>query len=413
MNKKKIIYLTIIITLICIFQIMLLSSGRNAFDYIFRAIRGEYTTYIHVADKEEKRTKTVYCNGTYYIYSEEKKAICKYDTGEKIIPVPQKPEWMTAKGNDIFYSIDNILYQCTCNGVPVASHSFSQDERIFKICAEDENVYCSICTGDSSIVDTVYIFNAQDISKAGDIGKAGVPFDDIPGFRIWSEKFMQEYRIRQLKSGWIVASGEPDTIQIDYSNAAVKIQTKDTNKELIEFVGKSGREPVSERYNVLCIDGNALYAVPEGSECMVAVNGQNSIIGYSDDEFQYSYSVVDDRYLVILLEKYFSGFGGDGRPDSEGSVGGYFGGQLLMVNLDDRRLEKSVMMEEQVIYMDKDRYATLREGRIKIYRISDGKTIKEKKVKGYKMGKEYNMERCYDRLFVFCGDELLDTLTLD
>ncbi|MBC5745893.1 hypothetical protein FMM74_020655 [Lachnospiraceae bacterium MD308] len=46
--------------------------------------------------------------------------------------------------------------------------------------------------------------------------------------------------------------------------------------------------------------------------------------------------------------------------------GGYFGGQLLMVNFDDRRLEKSIMMEEQVIYMDKDRYAALKDGRINV-----------------------------------------------
>lgn len=67
-----------------------------------------------------------------------------------------------------------------------------------------------------------------------------------------------------------------------------------------------------------------------------------------------------------MLEKYFNKFWGDGRPVSEGSVGGYFGGQLLMVNLDDRRLEKSIMMEEQVIYMDKDRYAALKDGRINV-----------------------------------------------
>lgn len=412
MNKKRIIYLTIIIALICVFQLMLISSGRNVFDYIFRAVRGEYTTYIHVADKEGKRARTAYCNGAYYIYSEEKKAICTYDTGEKIIPVPQKPEWMTAEGNGIFYSIGNVLYQYNGNGELVASHSFSPNEHIFIICAEDDNVYCSMCTGDSSIVDTVYILSVQDISKAGDIGEVVLQFDDMPGFRIWSEEFMREYKIRQLKSGWIVAGGEPDTIQIDDSNAAVKIQTKDTNKELIEFVGKSSREPVSERYDVLCIDGDALYAVPEGSECMVAVDGQNSIIGCGDKEFRYSYSVVDGRYLIILLEKYFGGFEGDGRPASEGSVGGYFGGQLLMVNLDDRRLEKSIKMEEQVIYMDKDRYAALIDGKIKVYRISDGEMIKEKKVKGYKMGKEYNIERCHDKMFVFCGDELLDAVTL-
>lgn len=413
MNKKRIIYLAIIIIiLISIFQILLIPSGRNVFDYIFRAVRGEYATYIRIADKEEK-WKTVYCNGEYYIYSKEKKAICRYSTWEKIVPMPQEPEWMTASDKYIIYSVDNILYQYSYDGIFVASRSFSEHEQILKLYTEDENVYCSICTGDNSIVDTVYILSVEDISKAGNIGRTGLSFEMLPGFCVSSEKFMREYRIRQLENGWIVAGGEPGTIKIDYKDDSIKIWTSDTSREWIEIVGGSERTPVSERYDVLCMDGNVLYAIPEGRECMIASMEQSDIIEYKNKEFRYSYSVVDDRCLIILLEKYLDGFGGDGRPASEGSVGSFFGGCLLAINLDNHKLEKSIEEEEQVIYIDKDRYATLNNGVIKVRGILDEKKIKEKKIKGYKRGKEYNIELCHNRLFVFCGDDLLDTFMLD
>lgn len=410
--KKKIVFCLLVIVFFGFCQIMLIPTRRNVFDYAVRYAKGEYSTYICVTDKDKNRQwmKTFYCNGTYYIYSKEKKAVCEYRTQKKVVSMPREPEWMTASEEYVYCSADNVLYQYNYDSELIASRTLLNNEHIFKLYAEDENVYCSICSDNSSImdlVDIVYIFNANDISKAGNIGNINLKLEKLPNSSDSDEKLMDEYWIQQLKKGWIVATGDPDMIKIDYQKDAVKIYTQDNAEGFFEIVSAVSKESVSERYKVLCMEEDELCTMPEERACVISRNGEIHIIEGKGAEWCYSDSVVDGRYLVVLLEKYF---GGDGRPKPEGAVGDYFGSQLLCINLDTCELERSILAEEQVIYMDKDRYATLKDGVIKFYRIKDNVLVKSKEIEGYETGKFYQVEICHEKLFFFCDEELLDVV---
>ncbi len=410
--KKKIVICLAIILFLGFCQIMLIPAKRNIFDYAIRYAKGEYDTYIYVADKGKNRQwmKTFYCKGTYYIYSTEKKAIYEYHSQKKILSMPQEPEWMTASEEYIYYSVDHVLYQYDYEGALIASRRFLNNEHIFKLYAEDENVYCSIWSDDSPVmglIDIVYIFDAKDISKAGNIGNIDLKLEKISNTNGSNEELMDECWIQRLKMGWIVAIRNPNMIQIDYRKDAVKIYTQDSAEGFFEIVSAVSRENVSKRYEVLCMEEDKLCTLPEERACVINRNGQINIIEGKGEEWCYSDSVVDDRYLIVLLEKYF---GGDGRLKPEGSAGDYFGSQILSINLDTCELEWNALSEEQVVYMDKDRYATLKDGVIKFYRMKDNVLVRTKEIAEYETGKSYQVEICHDKLFVFCDKELLDVV---
>lgn len=101
----------------------------------------------------------------------------------------------------------------------------------------------------------------------------------------------------------------------------------------------------------------------------------------------------------------------DGRPVSYGSVGQYVKGHILCIDLESKELQYSVPIKTgQVIYMDKDQYATIKNGKVRFYRLADGEKIKTHRVKGYKLRKDYTVELCYDKMFFFCEDELIDVI---
>ena len=62
--------------------------------------------------------------------------------------------------------------------------------------------------------------------------------------------------------------------------------------------------------------------------------------------------------------------------------------------------------------MDKDKYAAVKNGKMTFYQAADGKRIMTHKIKGYVLRKDYRVELCYDKIFIFCGEELIDVVEI-
>ncbi len=409
---KKRVFILIMILGVIICQLEVLSTGRFFLDYWIRDMLGEYDTNITVANMREggHGALSAYCDGEYYFYDKSRKAICNYGAGEPIVPTEGVPVQLAVSGKYIYYMTKDMLYQCDYSGREVASRFFEK-EYLKGLYADGKNVYCECDYAMDTLGYAVYIFDADNISKAGDFEIMDEGWDKAVPFYEEGRVTIAEHKMKQIKGGWMIATGSLAAIKVEHGEDAVKVYTENINNGYFGIVMEGDNETVISYWDYIAglWDGE-LYSTENGIIRMISPKKWEDYGKDLDPNLWYSVLTEDDDCLIVLLEHYRAI---DGRSTSYGSVGQYVKGQILYIDLETKKLQHGIPIKRgQVVYMDKDKYAAVKNGKITFYQAADGKRIMTHKIKGYALRKDYRVELCYDKIFIFCGEELIDVVEI-
>ncbi|MGN1166602.1 MAG: hypothetical protein ACI4S2_09295 [Lachnospiraceae bacterium] len=415
MKRKLIIYL--IIGIIIISQVLSTGSGRIFIDYWIRYARGEYDTNITVSESADSNCgiQTAYCDGKYYYYDKKKKGICEYNTDRLVVPLQEPPRGIAASEKYIYYTTDSGIYQSSYQGKEISDFQFPEWTGAEEINLNGSSLYCKCDENrnNSGLTDVVYIFDAENLSKKYNIGEIDKDWKQILTFEQAVKAGMNEMYIKKIGNDWLVAKGKADKIQLSDDVSAIKIYTEDINEGDFEILsGRDGKAMFHTQEDIMAIMNGSMY-ISEYLGSAVRLTGEKSWKRYGerlDTHLRRSRMKMDENVWLVLFEEYASF---SLESSSEGSVGQYLNAELLYVDLkSDKVLENIPIKTGQVIYMDKEQYATFKNGTLEFYRVTDGEKIKEHKVKEYQLRKDYNVELCYDKLFFFCEDELIDVIEI-
>lgn len=226
MKKRIFIVIVILGSIIC--QLMVLSTGRFFIDYWIRDMLGEYDTNITVTNMRIGRygTLSAYCDGKYFFYDKSKKSICEYGTGKLIVLTKGTPTNLTVSDRYIYYTTEDALYQCDHNGTEVASRLFAE-EHIDGLHVEGKNVYCESEYAKSTLGYAVYIFNADDVSKAGDFDMLDEEWDKATSYYEEGRVAIEEHKVKKIKGGWIVVTRNSANIKVEHRQDSVKVANAD------------------------------------------------------------------------------------------------------------------------------------------------------------------------------------------
>ena len=129
-----------------------------------------------------------------------------------------------------------------------------------------------------------------------------------------------------------------------------------------------------------------------------------------DTDLRVSRMTMDGNIWIVLLEEYAVGNIGS---SPEGAVGEYLNSHIVYIDLNTKQVTDSIPVKTgQVIYMDKDQYATIQDGKVSFYKIAGREKMKEHKVKGYRLREDYHIESCENKLFFFQNGKLTDAIDI-
>lgn len=410
MKKRILIIIVILGVIVC--QLAVLSTGRFFPDYWIRYILGEYDTNITVTNMKEggHGTLSAYCGGVYYFYDKSRKSICNYNTGEPIVLTEGVPVQLAASDRYIYYMTEDTLYQCDYSGEEVASRFF-EEEYLEGLYADEKNVYCECRYAMDTLRYAVYIFEADNISKAGDFEMLDEDWGKAVPFYEEGRVTIAEHKMKQIKGGWMIVTGNPAVIRIEYEEDAVKVYTENIDNGYFGLIMGSDNETVFSYWDYIAgmWDGE-LYSTENGIIRMVSPKKWENYGKNLNPNLWQSAITVDDNCLIALFEHYRAI---DGRSAPNGSVGQYVKAQIIYIDLETKKLQQGIPIKRgQVIYINKNKYAAVENGKITFYQAADGKQIMTHKIKDYALRENYRVELCYDKLFIFCGDELIDVIEI-
>lgn len=192
MKKRIFIMIVILGSIIC--QLMVLSTGRFFIDYWIRDMLGEYDTNITVTNMRIGRhgTLSAYCDGKYFFYDKSKVSICEYGTGKPIVLTKGTPTNLKVSDQYIYY-----------------------------------NVYCESEYAKSTLGYAVYIFNADDVSKAGDFNMLDEEWDKATAYYEEGRVAIEEHKVKRIKEGWIVVTKNSANIKVEHQYDSVKVANAD------------------------------------------------------------------------------------------------------------------------------------------------------------------------------------------
>lgn len=406
---KRILICSAVFVIIA-YQIMVLRTGRFFVDYWIRDMLGEYDTNITVTNMSQSRAGTLsaYCNGEYYFYDKAKQAICEYSTGTTIVLTKDMPTHLEMSEKYIYYTTEDALYQCDYSGTEIASHRFYR-ERLDGLYADDKNVYCESNSAIDTLGYAIYVFRADNVSEAGEFSMLDESWDEATPYYEDGKSGILEHKVKRIRGGWLIATGNPNVIKMKQNDDMVKIYTRNISNGYFGLIADGDNEAVfSHGHSIVGIWDGELYSSEGG---IIRMTSPKKWDDYGKDlspELWTSHTKVDGSQLIVLFEHYRSD---DGRASSIGSVGQYVKGHLLYIDLESKKLQYSIPVKKgQVIYMDKSQYAVMKAGKVKFYRVEDGKEVSTYKLKDYKLRKDYYIEQCYDKLFFFCENKLIDVI---
>lgn len=132
--------------------------------------------------------------------------------------------------------------------------------------------------------------------------------------------------------------------------------------------------------------------------------------GSPDTELRVSRMTMDGDIWIVLLEEYAAGSIGS---SPEGSVGEYLNSHIVYIDLNTKQVTDSIPVKRgQVIYMDKDQYVAIQDGKVSFYRIAGREKVKEHEVKGYRLREDYHIESCENKIFIFQNGKLTDAIDI-
>lgn len=420
MKRKLITYLIIgtIVGIIVVSQVLSTGTGRIFIDYWIRYAKGEYDTNITVSNlaKCNCGIRTAYCDGKYYFYDKVKKGICEYSTGTLLVPLQEAPRELAVSEKYIYYTTDSGIYQYDYQGKEVSNFQFSEDTGIEELYLNESSLYCKGIenrkdSGNSFISAYVtYIFDAENLSKKYNIGEIDKDWKQVLSYEQSIVAGIAQMHIKKIGNDWLVVEGEPDKIQISGDRSAVKIQT-DIDEGAFELLsGDDGKAMFHIQEDVMAMLNDSMYIAVDSlteSGRLTMEGGWKRYGEQLDAYLNRSRMKIDGDVWILLFEDYAGG------TRLEGSVGEYLSANLLYVDLKADEVSENIPIKTgQVIYMDKEQYATFRNGMLEFYRVTDGEKIKEHKVEKYQLRKDYLVELCYDKLFFFCEDELIDVIEI-
>ena len=390
-------------------------TGRRFTDFMFRYTRGEYDTNISVTNTSSDRCGRLsgYSNGRYYYYDKEKKAFCEYATGDTVLSLKGAPNWIAMSEKYIYYTTDFAVYQYDYEGTEIAGYDFPEGEWVTGMYLEGESLYCEcdINSGEYGRGYAVYIFNSEDILAERDQPAVEPEWDETLSCYGNDSTDVSEIWVKKIGSNWLVAESNPDDTKIMHEGNAVKICTHEVSEggSFSIVSGETGKAIFSYCDFVVAIVADRVFLSDSSEIGSLGADKRWKAYGENlDKELRCSRMRIDGNVWVELLEEYAGGSLGS-LP--EGSVGEYLNGHLLYIDMESDQVKESIPIKTgQVIYMDKDQYATIKNGKIEFYNVSDGEKIKEHEVKGYQMRKDYTVEVCYDKIFFFCENKLIDVI---
>lgn len=394
-------------------------TGRRFTDFMFRYTRGEYDTNISVNNTGSDRCGRLsgYSNGRYYYYDKEKKAFCEYATGDIVLSLKDAPNWIAMSEKYIYYTTDFAVYQYDYEGTEIARYDFPDGEWVTGMYLEGESLYCE-CDINSEEYGrgyAVYIFNSEDILAEQDQLAVEPEWDESLSCYGDDSTDVSEIWVKKIGNNWLLTESNPDDTKIMREGNAIKICTHEVGEgsSFGLVSGKTGKAIFSFCDFVVAIAADRVFlSLGYPSEIgSLGVDKRWKAYGENLDlNLRCSHIKIDKKMLLVHLEEYV---GGSTGPATEGSVGEYLNGHLLYIDLDSDQVKESIPIKTgQVIYMDKDQYATIKNGKIEFYNVANGEKIKEHEVKGYQVRKDYTVEVCYDKIFFFCEDELIDVIEI-
>lgn len=141
--------------------------------------------------------------------------------------------------------------------------------------------------------------------------------------------------------------------------------------------------------------------------CIVIKSSDNgNIIGkinlYEKKQMVFSWSKKIDDYLLVLGENYSTESDALEEPVNSGKTGLYNGAIITVIDLKERKvISEKEINEEQVIYLDKNRYGTIKDGIVRIYDFSSGAIVQKESLEKFEKGKKYIVNH-QDNTIVFC-----------
>lgn len=406
-------------TLFHIFLIILLASGiaccvkmwtgRNVLDYIWKKYKGYYETVLYVCQQTdgEGGFYTAYSNGKYIYYDSESRKIYDYETQKCIIECNGEIKDLCVNDDSIFFIAGSEVYQYKLDGSKVAKVALPGEECLNFAYAGDENIYCDGQAG------ALYIFPAGNISEktqpvsleSGD--KRTIEADgykeDI--FLINTHEAILGFRTENLED--FKATNEQGYVRI-CNTSGTDSEIYVMNAKIGEKLGYQEKRCMGMFEKELYFLDDKIYRLTDRNQCLEV--GKSPL--YTGSGFPYSKCMRDGKKLVVLGEKYRWNLSPDGVASS-GTVGDYMGSQICFVNLETKEAERQYEIDNgQVIWMEGEQYAVFEDGEVRFYRAEDGKLMKTDRVKGYKAGREYEIDACHGKLFFFCNERLLDVVDI-
>ena len=415
--KKSNSILIIILILVIGSIYTLIHHGDISVIFLKKLLAGEYGTEICISNASDDGlgTQTAYCDGKYYYYDSEKEAVCEWESGEVIVKAKEATEWLGATDEYMYIAFQHSIHQYDYKGNEVAVRNFTENEDIKQMSFDNQNVYCEVVEVQSGIQKgDIYVFDKKDISKAGSVNQLTDEQENYWSFyEDGSYCYDVEYEAKRFQDFWLVTTGNQTDFEVDEAAEILKIQVVG-EEEYLGLINSETMEPfISCEDKIMALADDRLYTAVNNLSCLEE-NGTwedySDSLNFSKDLFVAA-STIEDNKLIVNLERYF-------REDmwykSEYDTIGYLEeSKIIYIDLSEHEVKNVIDVSAgSVVYMDSEKYAVMNGKKLVFYSVDGNQVLSTHRIKGLRMRKEWEVERCGEKLFFICDKEVVDCVEL-
>lgn len=319
----------------------------------------------------------------------------------------------------VYIERNNKVIQYSEEGEQISVKEFAINDYIKNIYCGEKYVYALTVnkTKEEDYKYRLWIMDADQVERTMDIGE--VKEKITTGAFIGIDDGFIEHKAFETSEIILYYCGEierKDTAkgsvyQINENDAESEFEPVMINKSSGNRVFSSNIELTTE--NLLAMYDEQLYSwddgmvefAPEFLKVYLTDSEGNTEVIYESEKYKPICARVVGETLIILGEDFYK------IPMEEGGspylTGDYRGAVLVYYDMNNQEIIQEYTFEnEQIIYMNVNDYATLKDGKVRYYEINSGKLFWEKEIQGYEAGDSedinwYYFEECGGRLFMF------------